>query len=216
MSSYFGHKCDIPLLFITVKIGHWEDNLMPCSIPNIYKNSLGRTSRSPLWWWWKMTAVPLPHAILDDPISVSAKFDEITSAGSGLTGNGNGVIQDCVWKRNCRHFPPPPHWGSKSSAHVLNDVCRTSTLLWKRPTDVCLPMTHHDLITHVSQGVQHSEIRSDHVWFILLAFGKHLIFSLTQALSKWLIELPACYYADVISLHMSKVVKTFDFSKLLL
>ena len=36
---------------------------------------------------------------------------------------------------------------------------------------------------------------------------KHLIVSLTQALSKWLSELPACYYAEVISLHMSKVVK---------
>ena len=41
----------------------------------------------------------------------------------------------------------------------------------------------------------------------LLRFKKHLIVSLTQALSKWLSELPACYYAEVISLHMSKVVK---------
>ena len=38
-------------------------------------------------------------------------------------------------------------------------------------------------------------------------YWKHLIVSLTQALSKWLSELPACYYMEVISLHMSKVVK---------
>ena len=38
-------------------------------------------------------------------------------------------------------------------------------------------------------------------------YWKHLIVSLTQALSKWLSELPACYYAEVISLHMSKVMK---------
>ena len=44
------------------------------------------------------------------------------------------------------------------------------------------------------------------VW-LYLDLKKHLIVSLTQALSKWLSELPAWYYAEVISLHMSKVVK---------
>ena len=42
----------------------------------------------------KMVAVPLPVAILDDPIFVSAKLDEVTSRGSDLTGNGTGLIQD--------------------------------------------------------------------------------------------------------------------------
>ena len=36
-----------------------------------------------------------------------------------------------------------------------------------------------------------------------LGFWKHLIVSLTQALSKWLSKLPACYYGEVISLHLS-------------
>ena len=58
----------------------------------------------------------------------------------------------------------------------------------RRPPDVC-PI--------------HESCRS----LTLLRFKKHLIVSLTQTLSKWLSELPACYYAEVISLHMSKVVK---------
>ena len=51
----------------------------------------------------KMAAVPLPAAILDDPISVSRG---VTSWGPGSdpTGNGNGVIQDGGRKRNCRHL----------------------------------------------------------------------------------------------------------------
>ena len=69
-----------------------------------------------------------------------------------------------------------------------NDVWRTSRRPWRRSTDV-YPI--------------HESCRS----LTLLRFKKHLIVSLTQALSKWLSELPACYYAEVISLHMSKVVK---------
>ena len=44
------------------------------------------------------------------------------------------------------------------------------------------------------------------VW-LYLDLKKHPIVSLTQALSKWLSELPACYYAEVIGLQVSKVVK---------
>ena len=44
------------------------------------------------------------------------------------------------------------------------------------------------------------------VW-LYLDLKSNWSFSLTQTLSKWLSELPACYYAEVISLHMSKVVK---------
>ena len=56
-------------------------------------------------------------------------------------------------------------------------------------------------------------MHTDYVWFIFLAFGKHRITSLTQALSKGLSELPACYYVEVICLHVSNAVKTFGFSK---
>ena len=83
-------------------------------------------------------------------------------------------------------FPPQPSWIQDGDGG--NDVWRTSRRPWRRSTDVC-PI--------------HESFRS----LTLLRFKKHLIVSLTQALSKWLSELPACYYAEVISLHMSKVVK---------
>ena len=83
-------------------------------------------------------------------------------------------------------FPAPPSWIQDGGA--TSNVWRTSRRPWRRSTDVC-PI--------------HESCRS----LTLLRFKKHLIISLTQALSKWLSELPACYYAEVISLHMSKVVK---------
>ena len=83
-------------------------------------------------------------------------------------------------------FPAPPSWIQDGGA--TSNVWRTSRRPWRRPTDVC-PI--------------HESCRS----LTLLRFKKHLIVSLTQALSKWLSELPACHYAEVISLHMSKVVK---------
>ena len=83
-------------------------------------------------------------------------------------------------------FPAPPSWIRDGGA--TSNVWRTSRRPWRRSTDVC-PI--------------HESCRS----LTLLRFKKHLIVSLTQALSKWLSELPACYYAEVISLHMSKVVK---------
>ena len=62
----------------------------------------------PLRWRWKMAALPLPVAILDDLIS----------------GSANEVIQDGGRKRKGRHFPPPPQWGSKkppyTTDHYLN------------------------------------------------------------------------------------------------
>ena len=83
-------------------------------------------------------------------------------------------------------FPAPPSWIQDGGA--TSNVWRTSRRPWRRPTDVC-PI--------------HESCRS----LTLLSFKKHLIVSLTQPLSKWLSELPACYYAEVISLHMSKVMK---------
>ena len=58
----------------------------------------------------------------------------------------------------------------------------------------------------------YSEICSNDVWFILLFFGKHLIVNLTQALSKCLSELPACYHGEV---DQSARVNTMSHGKLL-
>ena len=79
-------------------------------------------------------------------------------------------------------FPASPSWIQDGDGG--NDVWWTSRRPWRRPPDVC-PI--------------HESCRS----LTLLRFKKHLIISLTQTLSKWLSELPACYYGEVISLHVS-------------
>ena len=93
-----------------------------------YISSIGRFFGPPLRWRWKMAALPLPAAILDDLIC----------------GTGNEVIQDGGRKRKGRHFPPPPQWGSKKPPQVLDDVISGATILdsrWRRhkwrSTDVC-------------------------------------------------------------------------------
>ena len=137
-----------------------------------------------------MAALPLPAAILDDLISGSHKWGhprwrpeaEGPPFSSSLL-NGDRKTRPRSWMTS---FPAPPSWIQDGDGG--NDVWRTSRRRWRRPTDVC-PI--------------HESCRS----LTLLRFKKHLIVSLTQALSKWLSELPACYYAEVISLHMSKVVK---------
>ena len=137
-----------------------------------------------------MAALPLPAAILDDLIPGSHKWGhprwrpeaEGPPFSSSLL-NGDRKTRPRSWMTS---FPAPPSWIQDGDGG--NDVWRTSRRPWRRPTDVC-PI--------------HESCRS----LTLLRFKKHLIVSLTQALSKWLSELPACYYAEVISLHMSKVVK---------
>ena len=137
-----------------------------------------------------MAALPLPAAILDDLISGSHKWGhprwrpeaEGPPFSSSLL-NGDRKTRPRSWMTS---FPAPPSWIQDGDGG--NDVWRTSRRPWRRPTDVC-PI--------------HESCRS----LTLLRFKKHLIVNLTQALSKWLSELPACYYAEVISLHMSKVVK---------
>ena len=73
-------------------------------------------------------------------------------------------------------FPAPPSWIQDGGA--TSNVWRTSRRPWRRSTDVC-PI--------------HESCRS----LTLFRFKKHLIISLTQALSKWLSELPACHYVEV-------------------
>ena len=137
-----------------------------------------------------MAALPLPVAILDDLISGSHKWGHprwwLEAEGPPFSSsllNGGRKTRPRSWMTS---FPAPPSWIQDGDGG--NDVWRTSRRPWRRSTDVC-PI--------------HESCRS----LTLLRFKKHLIVSLTQALSKWLSELPACYYAEVISLHMSKVMK---------
>ena len=138
-----------------------------------------------------MAALPLPVAILDGAnelkdVCGSRKWGHPRwrpeAEGPPFCAarrNGGRKTRPRSWMTS---FPTSPSW--IQDGEVGNDVWRTS----RRSTDVC-PI--------------HESCRS----LTLLRFKKHLIVSLTQALSKWLSELPACYYAEVISLHMSKVVK---------
>ena len=150
-------------------------------------SSIGRVFRSPLRWRWKMAALPLPVAILDDLISGSRKwghprwrpeaegppFSTSTSLGIEKRAPGPG------W----RHFRPR-HLGSKMATAAMTSGGRRDA--------------REDVLQTSAPSMSPVE-----VWL----YWKHLIVSLTQALSKWLSELPACYYVEVISLHMSKVVK---------
>ena len=142
----------------------------------------------------KMAAVPLPAAILDDPISVSRG---VTSWGVTPRETEMGSSKMAAGSGTAAILPPPPQWGAICSPHVLDDVSRTSSQESERPTNVCLPWD----ITSWSQRIQiFSETFRNTLWWcliILLAFRKHLIVSLTQPFLKWLRELPACHYAEV-------------------
>ena len=127
-----------------------------------------------------MAALPLPVAILGDLISGSRKWghprwrpEAEGPPFSSTLHNRDRKTRPRSWMTS---FPAPPSWIQDGGGG--NDVWRTSRRPWRRPTDVC-PI--------------HESCRS----LTLLRFKKHLIVSLTQALSKWLSELPACYYAEV-------------------
>ena len=149
-------------------------------------SSIGRVFRSLVRWRWKMAALPLPVAILDDLISGSRKwghprwrpeaegppFSTSTSLGIEKRAPGPG------W----RHFRPRQLGSKMATAEMMSGGRRDA---------------REDVLQTSAPSMSPVE-----VWL----YWKHLIVSLTQALSKWLSELPACYYAEVISLHMSKVV----------
>ena len=123
-------------------------------------------------------------------------------------------IQDGGWKQ-CYHVPPQPRWGKKTHPRswmtsfpmqpswmqdggTENDVCMMSRLPWRRLTDFC-PMPWV-----IGKRSPQSNICPVDVW---LKTEKHLIASLTQPLSKWLRELPACHYGEV---DQSAWVKTME------
>ena len=138
-----------------------------------------------------MAAFPLPVAILDDLISVSWLTEMRSSRWPEAERPPFSTIHH---QRDPNNLPV--FWmTSVGRPDSLKNVLQMSAS----------PMTHHDLVTHVSQRTQ--MLLWNTFWWRLLHsfwfFGKHLIVSLTQALSKWLSELPVCYYAEVISLHVS-------------
>ena len=145
-------------------------------------SSIGRVFRSPLRRRRKMAALPLPVAILDDLISGSRSSK--MAAGSGRAAilrrrrNGDRKTRPRFWMTS---FPASPSWIQDGGGG--NDVRRTSRRSWRRSTDVC-PI--HESCRSLT--LLFSEIKKN---------KKHLIVSLTQALSKWLSELPAYHYAEV-------------------
>ena len=76
-----------------------DDTIQDGGAGNDVNQDLGRPFRPLLRW--KMAALPLPVAILDDLIPVSG-------------------IQDGDRKRKGCHFPPPPQWGSKRPPYTTN------------------------------------------------------------------------------------------------
>ena len=111
----------------------------------------------------------------------------------------NEVIQDGDRKRKGRHFAPRTAMGVEKRAPGPG---------WRqfRPRHLGSKIATVEMTSGGRRDVLQTSAPSMspvEVWL----YWKHLIVSLTQALSKWLSELPACYYGEVISLHMSKVVK---------
>ena len=137
-----------------------------------------------------MEALPLPVAILDDLISGSRKWGHPRwrpeAEGPPFCATATIGLEKPAPGPGWRHFRRR-HLGSKMATAEMTSGGRRDA---------------HEDVLQTSAPI-HESCRS----LTLLRFKKHLIVSLTQALSKWLSELPACYYAEVISLHMSKVVK---------
>ena len=150
-------------------------------------SSIGRFFRSLLWRWRKMAALPLPVAIFDDLISGSRKWGHPRwrpeAEGPPSCATATIGIEKTAPGPGWRHFRPR-HLGSKIATVEMTSRGRRDA--------------REDVLQTSASSMSPVE-----VWL----YWKHLIVSLTQALSKWLSELPACYYAEVISLHMSKVMK---------
>ena len=152
-------------------------------------SSIGRVFRAPLRRRRKMAALPLPVAILDDLIP-SFRFREWghprwrpEAEGPPSCASASMGLEKPAPGPGWRHFRRRHH-GSKMAAVEMTSGGRRDA--------------REDVLQTSASSMSPVE-----VWL----YWKHLIVSLTQALSKWLSELPACYYAEVISLHMSKVMK---------
>ena len=116
----------------------------------------------------------------------------------------NEVIPDGDRKRKGRHFPPSTihHHGVPKTHPVfwMTSVGRSDSLKtsYRRLPPPWLITTWSHMFFR--DTLKYVLMTSDSFFW---GFWKHLIVSLTQALSKWLSKLPACYYGEVISLHLS-------------
>ena len=140
-------------------------------------SSIGRFFRSLLWRWRKMAALPLPVAILDDLISGSRKWGHPRwrpeAEGPPSCATATIGIEKTAPGPGWRHFRPR-HLGSKMATVEMTSTGRRDA--------------REDVLQTSAPSMSPVE-----VWL----YWKHLIVSLTQALSKWLSELPACHYAEV-------------------
>ena len=136
-------------------------DIRPISSINVLRmnaSSIGRFFGPPLRWRWKMAALPLPAAILDDLGTEMRSSKMATGSGRAAIFHLNGGPKNLP-KSWMTSLPTSPSWIQDGNGG--NDVWRTS----RRSTDVC-PI--------------HESCRS----LTLLRFKKHLIVSLTQTLSK--------------------------------
>ena len=134
-----------------------------------------------------MAALPLPVAILDDLISGSCKWGH-----PRWRPEAEGPPFSTSTSLGIEKSTPSPGWCHFRRRHLESKMATAAMTSGGRRD------AREDVLQTSAPSMSPVE-----VWL----YWKHLIVSLTQALSKWLSELPACHYAEVISLHMSKVVK---------
>ena len=134
--------------------------------------------------------------------SVSAILDEVTSTGSDLTGNGKWGHPRWWPEAERPPFSTIHHHGVPKTHPVfwMTSVGRSDSLKtsYRRLPPPWLITTWSHMFFR--DTLKYLLMMSDSFFW---GFWKHLIVSLTQALSKWLSKLPACYYGEVTSLHLS-------------
>ena len=140
-----------------------------------------------------MAALPLPVAILDDLISGSRKWGHPRwrpeAEGPPFCAARRNGVEKLAPGPGWRHFRPR-HLGSKMARSEMTSGGRRDVLQTSAPS-----------------------MSPVEVWL----YWKHLIVSLTQTLSKWLSELPACHYGEVDQSACANTMKHgVDFGKHLL
>ena len=140
-------------------------------------SSIGYFFRSPLRWRWKMAALPLPVAILDDLISGSCKWGH-----PRWRPEAEGPPFSTSTSLGIEKSTPSPGWCHFRRRHLESKKATAAMTSGGRRD------AREDVLQTSAPSMSPVEVWLD--W-------KHLIVSLTQALSKWLSELPACHYPEV-------------------
>ena len=145
-----------------------------------------------------MAALPLPVAILDDLICGNRKWGHPRwrrpeAEGPPFCATATMGVEKTAPGSGWRHFRPR-HLGSKMATVEMTSRGRRDA--------------HEDVLQTSASSMSPVE-----VWL----YWKHLIVSLTQALSTWLSELPACHYGEVDQSARANTMKHgVDFGKHLL